>query len=184
MKQLMPGEFAQDLVIRRIRPDDTHRLVKGFSRLSANSVYQRFLTPKSRLTSSELRTLSEVDFADHYALVVLRRCEPDVLVGVGRWVRDATDRSRAELAIVLADALQGAGLGTRLAVMLADAARDRGITALTGTMLAENRPAHRMFARLGAKVEITGTGSVHDVVAHLCAREAGDTAGVRPALAA
>ena len=75
--------------IRPIRPDDKQALAKALSRLSDESVRMRFLVPKPRFTGSELKYLTEVDFVDHYAIVAAPRDRPDVILGVGRWVRDA-----------------------------------------------------------------------------------------------
>jgi GNAT superfamily N-acetyltransferase len=59
-------------------------------------------------------------------LVALLARSPDVVVGVGRWVRDADAPGEAEIAIVIADDLQDRGVGTALGRELADAARERG----------------------------------------------------------
>src|SRR5918912_3820886 len=104
---LRPCAALPDLTLRRITPEDKDALVAGLGRLSERSVYQRFLAPKPRLTTSELRYLTEVDFVDHYALVAVLTRSPDVIVGVGRWVRSSDDPQAAEVAIVVADDLQG-----------------------------------------------------------------------------
>jgi RimJ/RimL family protein N-acetyltransferase len=158
-----------EIRLRPIRPDDKDALVAGLGRLSQRSVYQRFLSPKPRLTSSELRYLTEVDFVDHYALVaVLARC-PDVVVGVGRWVRDAQAPGDAEIAIVIADDLQGRGVGTQLGVGLAAAARERGVRRFTASMLPENRAAHRLFAKISSELHLTRHRGVDELVADLAA---------------
>src|SRR3954453_3891444 len=109
-----PSHGLPELHLRRIAPEDKDALVAGLGRLSDRSVYQRFLAPKPRLTASELRYLTEVDFVDHYALVAVLERSPDGIVGVGRWVRDEGDGEAAEIAVVVADDLQGRGVGTRL----------------------------------------------------------------------
>ncbi|HEV7750493.1 MAG TPA: GNAT family protein [Baekduia sp.] len=158
-----------EIRLRPIRPDDKDALVAGLGRLSQRSVYQRFLSPKPRLTSTELRYLTEVDFVDHYALVaVLARC-PDVVVGVGRWVRDTQAPGDAEIAIVIADDLQGRGVGTQLGVGLAAAARERGVRRFTASMLPENRAAHRLFAKISSELHLTRHRGVDELVADLAA---------------
>ena len=110
---------------------------------------------------------AEVDLVDHYALVaVLARC-PDVIVGVGRWVRDAETPAEAEIAIVIADDLQGRGVGTILGAALADAARDRGIERFTASMLPTNRAAHRLFAKIASQMQLTHRGGVDELIATL-----------------
>jgi RimJ/RimL family protein N-acetyltransferase len=165
---LRPCAALPELEIRRIRPDDKDALVAGLGRLSERSVYQRFLTPKPRLTEAELRYLTEVDFEDHHALVAVLARSPDLVVGVGRWVRDTEDPGSAEVAIVIADDLQGRGVGTRLGRALADAARERGVERFTATILPTNRAAHRLLAKLTTRLQPFGDG-IDEVVGELAA---------------
>jgi RimJ/RimL family protein N-acetyltransferase len=166
---LRPCAALPDLTLRRITPQDKDGLVAGLGRLSERSVYQRFLAPKPRLTTSELRYLTEVDFVDHYALVAVLTRSPDVIVGVGRWVRSSDDPQAAEVAIVVADDLQGRGVGTRLGTALADAARERGVTRFTATILSGNRAAHRLMARISSQLEQTRAHGVDELVVPVAA---------------
>jgi GNAT superfamily N-acetyltransferase len=158
-----------DVVVRPIRPDDKARLVAGLARLSPRSARMRFLAPKTRLTTAELRYLTEIDFVDHYALVAVRADDPQCLAGVGRWVRDRDRRDAAEIAIVVADELQGQGLGLALGEALGDAARTRGIARFTGLTLAENTAAQRLFARMSSSVLLRLDGSTYELTAELAA---------------
>jgi RimJ/RimL family protein N-acetyltransferase len=161
-----------DVLIRPIRPDDKALLAAGMEHLSSRSLYQRFLVPKQSLSSAELRYLTEVDFRDHVALVAVRPEEPDVLVGVGRWVRLTHDPEVAEIAFVVADDLQHRGLGTALAEALADAARSRGVRRFVATMLPDNPAAHRLFARVAQEREITRDGTLDELSGTLRRRRA------------
>jgi RimJ/RimL family protein N-acetyltransferase len=158
-----------ELALRRIAPEDKDALVAGLGRLSDRSVYQRFLSPKPRLTASELRYLTEVDFRDHHALVAVLAQAPSVIVGVGRWVRDAQAPADAEIAIVIADDLQGRGVGTALGDALAEAARARGIERFTASMLPENVAAHRLFAKISSQMRVRHAHGVDEMVAPLVA---------------
>jgi RimJ/RimL family protein N-acetyltransferase len=166
---LRPSPGVPELLIRRITPADKDALVAGLGRLSERSVYLRFLSPKPRLSSSELRYLTEVDFIDHYALVAVLAAAPDVVVGVGRWVRSAERPGDAEIAIVIADDLQGRGVGTELGRELADAAVARGIERFTASMLPENTAAHRLFRKISSRLELTRESGVDELVARLVA---------------
>jgi RimJ/RimL family protein N-acetyltransferase len=166
---LRPSHGLPELLLRRITPEDKDALVAGLGRLSDRSVYQRFLSPKPRLSSGELRYLTEVDFVDHYALVAVLAKSPDVVVGVGRWVRSTETPTDAEIAIVIADDLQGRGVGTALGRALADAARERGIARFTASMLPTNVAAHRLFAKITDRLEWTHGRGVDEMVAPLAA---------------
>ena len=53
------------LRVRPIAPADRDRLVEAFDALSERSRYHRFLGPKPRLSTRELRYLTEVDHVNH-----------------------------------------------------------------------------------------------------------------------
>jgi acetyltransferase len=153
---------AVEVLIRPIRPDDKGLLAAGMDHLSEQSAYQRFLVPKRRLTAAELRYLTEIDFRDHVAFVAVRPEAPDVLVGVGRWIR-LPDPEVAEIAFVVADDLQRQGLGTAIAETLAAAARERGVRRFVATMLPHNLAAHHLFARVAQERELTTNGTLHEL---------------------
>ncbi len=166
---LRPSAGFPEIQLRRIRPEDKDALVAGLGHLSERSVYQRFLAPKPRLTTSELRYLTEVDFVDHYALVAVLARSPQVVVGVGRWVRSTASPADAEIAIVIADDLQGRGVGTQLGRALTDAARARGIERFTASMLPTNQAAHRLFAKISSQLQTVHHQGVDELVAPLTA---------------
>jgi RimJ/RimL family protein N-acetyltransferase len=140
------------VTLRRIRPQDKAMLSEGLRNASPRSVHQRFVGPKPRFTSRELRYLTEVDFRSHYALVALDAEDPRRLLGVGRWIRDTADPGLAEVAVIIADDVQGQGLGTVLGLALADAARARGIRGFTATMHHDNHRAHRLYERVASEM--------------------------------
>jgi RimJ/RimL family protein N-acetyltransferase len=166
---LRPSDGLPEILLRPIRPDDKELLVAGLGRLSERSVYQRFLSPKPRLSQAELRYLTEVDMLDHYALVGVLARQPDLLVAVGRWVRDEQRPWEAEVAIVVADDLQGRGVGRQLGTALADGAIERGVRRFTATMLPENRAAHRLFASIAQHMELVRLSGVDELVLDLAA---------------
>lgn len=149
--------------IRPIRPDDKELLAAGMRHLSERSVYQRFLSVKQQLSPQELSYLTEVDFRDHVAFVAVRPEEPDVVVGVGRWVRLADDPEVAEIAFVVADDLQRLGLGTAIGEVLAQAARERGVRRFVATMLPDNLAAHRLFAQVAQERTTVASGNMHEL---------------------
>jgi RimJ/RimL family protein N-acetyltransferase len=164
---LRPSAAFPEILLRRITPQDKDALVAGLGRLSERSVYQRFLAPKPRLTTSELRYLTEVDFVDHYALVAVLARSPEVVVGVGRWIRATGSPADAEIAIVIADDLQGRGVGTTLGLALAEAARARGIARFTASMLPSNQAAHRLFAKISSQLQTVHHPGLDELIAPL-----------------
>jgi RimJ/RimL family protein N-acetyltransferase len=168
IEQLRDGPPVQ---IRPIRPDDKGLLSDGLRRLSDESVQRRFLTLKRSFSSSELRYLTEINAVDHVALVAEDPRDPARgLIAVGRFVRLAEDSEAAEIAIVVADDWQGRGVGSLVGRHLAHAARNRGIKRFTATMAAENKPAHRLMAKLTSHLEQRHAGAgVDELVLDLAA---------------
>jgi RimJ/RimL family protein N-acetyltransferase len=146
------------VTIRPIAPGDKQELQDGLHRLSARTVQQRFLVPKVRFTSSELRYLTEVDGHDHLALVAESERWPGTIVAVARYVRLAGEPDTAEAAIVVADELHGLGLGTLLADRLAADAAVHGVRRFTAEMLGENRAARRLMERLQDRLQAPSLG--------------------------
>ena len=158
-----------DVVIRPIRPDDKARLAAALARLSDDTVRKRFLSPKPRLSGTELRYLTEIDYVDHWAEVAVLKHDPEAIVGAARWIRDERDPQAAEAAIVIGDALQGQGLGRRLGLAIADAARLRDVRRFTATMLSDNVAAQRLFAAISERLDVEHDGATDAVVATLAA---------------
>lgn len=157
------------VVIRQIRPADRGLLMHSRERFSDESMRRRFLGPKPHLSTSELRYLTEVDGQDHYALVAVPLDDLEAIVGVARWIRLADDPFTAEAAVIVADELQGRGLGKRLAHRLADAGHERGIRRFTATMLSDNRPALALMNALSERLESRYDGVYREVVTELAA---------------
>jgi RimJ/RimL family protein N-acetyltransferase len=157
------------LLFRHIRPDDKGRLSAGLARMSPESRQKRFLMPKPRFSSSELRYLTEIDGFDHVAIVAVSAEDPDVFYGVARFVRLTEDPETAEVAIVVADPLQGRGLGRALGRRLADEALERGVKRFTATLLGDNVAAHRLMASITDRLESRVEHGVREVVAQIAA---------------
>jgi RimJ/RimL family protein N-acetyltransferase len=157
LKRLPDGS---PILIRPIRADDKQMLSDGLAHLSRESVQPRFLGPKRRFTSAELRYLTEVDGWNHVALVAESPTSAGRrFIGVVRYVRLPEDPESAEVAFVVADDFQRRGVATLLAEELAQRARMRGIKRFTATMSSENVAAHRLMAKLFHHLERHHAGS-------------------------
>lgn len=125
-------------VFRLVRPADKAALLEGLKRMSPESRYLRFFSARDSLSASELSYLTEVDQEHHFALAVGVEGDSPVGYGVGRFVRDRDDPTRAEVAVAVVDDAQGKGLGRMLFERLVVAARERGVTEFHLEILAEN----------------------------------------------
>jgi len=137
-----PAEWEADVVladggtvhIRPIRPDDGPALVAFHERLSADTIYLRFFSPKPVLTPRDVARFTHVDHDARVALVALLGGE---LIGVARYDR-MPGTSEAEVAFVIEDHHQGRGLGTIFLEYLAAVAREHGITRFVADTLPQN----------------------------------------------
>ncbi|HEY3609778.1 MAG TPA: GNAT family N-acetyltransferase [Pseudonocardiaceae bacterium] len=95
------------------------------------------------LTTSVLDRLLDLERGRHEAVIA----ETDEgIVAVARFVRDTPTSAEAEVAIVVADAWQRAGIGRTLMRELATAASQAGIRRFRATMMLESAPV-RLFVR-------------------------------------
>ena len=73
--------------------------------------------------------------------------------GVARYVINPDGRS-AEFAVVVGDAVQHQGIGTRLMKGLFRAARDHGLSTIEGSVLKHNAPMLKLMEELGFTTRI------------------------------
>jgi GNAT superfamily N-acetyltransferase len=148
--------------IRALRPEDREGLHDAFKKLSAASRYSRFLRPMGDLSPDLLDYLTRVDGKNHVALVATRESldlKDESGVAVGRFI-SLPDRKRcAEVAITVADACQGRGLGTLMLRALADEARRVDVDTFVAEMLGDHRAIPRLV-KSGAKVVGREPGAV------------------------
>lgn len=145
--------------LRTVRPTDKQMMVDALERLSPESRYRRFFTAKTRLTAGELRYLTEFDGIHHYAIGA-GPLDGSAGYGVARLVALKDEPTTAELAVLIADELQGQGLGSLMMRRLLEAACERGIRRVYTEVLANNKPMKRLMEHLGLDLEVEHHGTV------------------------
>lgn len=143
---------GSEVVLRPLEPEDGDLLLDVFAQLGARSRERRFLTPKHRLTATDLRQLTAVDHRDHEAVVALAVADGRP-VGVARFVRTAQDPETADVAVVVADAWQARGLGTVLASSLVARAKELRVRRFSLLMARDNEAAVRLMHRVLGDVD-------------------------------
>ncbi len=136
------------VLVGPIHPNDEERFVRGMERASAESMYKRFMTPLTRLNSTQLAYLIGVDHTDHEALLAIDE-ESGEAIAVGRFVRSPESPMVAEAALLVIDEWHGRGLGKALCRLLAERARELGIERFEATVLADNQAMLAVLAGLG-----------------------------------
>jgi GNAT superfamily N-acetyltransferase len=145
--------------LRPVVPEDKANLIEGFSRLSPESRYRRFMAPIVALSDELLAELTEVDYHNRFAWMAFSLDEAGTPgMGVSRYVRDAVDEEVAEAAVTVIDDHQGRGLGRLLLEFLGAVALENGIKRFRGYGLEDNRPIRELLERLGATAEHDSPG--------------------------
>lgn len=139
--------------IRTLLPADRD-IEQAFVRgLSAQTRYYRFHSGVRELSPAMLERFINVNYPDEMALAATIEMEGrELIIGVARYMREPGGES-AEMAIVVADAWQGKGIGTRLLLDLRSCAIAAGVKRMNATVLSENRRMYELARKLGYEVE-------------------------------
>jgi len=175
-----PGELVQGwtlrdgtrIVIRPIRPED-RQIEKDFVRnLSDESRYFRFFNALRDLSETALTRFTQVDYDREMALIaVISENGGETEIGVARYVVNPDGRS-CEFAIVVADAWQRMGIGSKLMHSLMGSARSRGLETMEGWVLSGNTRMLALMDGLGFTIDASaGDPSLRHVVKKLATRD-------------
>lgn len=144
------GTAAGSVRIRPLEDGETGPVLAVFEGLGARSRELRFMSPKVRLTATDLCHLAHVDGIDRVALVAEG---PDGRpIGIARFVRHASDTTAADVAVAVVDSWQRQGIGARLARALSAWARGVAVRRFTIDMLRDNQAAVRLMRQAGGDV--------------------------------
>ncbi len=147
-----------ELFLRPVLPGDAERIGEGRVQVSPETLYRRFLSARVP-TEALLAYLCEVDYIDHFVWVVTDGIDGPV-VADARFVRDEHDPASAEIALTVADAYQGRGIGTLLLGALAIAARVDGIERFHAMVLSDNAAMRALGDRFQVRWECEEPGVV------------------------
>jgi GNAT superfamily N-acetyltransferase len=123
---------GSSVTVRAVGPGDEAPLQEFLADLCASSLRLRFFTAGANVAGAA--HWAACTPADRYGL--LAHDEAGVLVAHAVYVQ--LDRTRAEVAVEVADRLHGRGLGTILMQRIGAVAQERGITRFVAEVLPEN----------------------------------------------
>ncbi|MFB4317968.1 GNAT family N-acetyltransferase [Actinomadura sp. 21ATH] len=158
MSEGYPDQWEADVVLtdggtahlRPITGDDAELLRSFYARLSPETIYYRFFSPRPRLSDREIEHFTHVD---HDRRVALIATIGGAMVAVVRYDTLADRPGTAEVAFLVEDAHQGRGLGAVLLEHIAAAARERGLERFVASVLPDNRRMTRVFREVGYRAE-------------------------------
>jgi GNAT superfamily N-acetyltransferase len=152
------------LTVRPIAAIDAPALVALHGRLSADTIYRRYFGARPHLSPADVQRFTRVVEDWRFALVAVR--EPDDLVAVARY-EGSPGEQRAEIAVVVDDALQRQGVGRALLLRLVDVASVRGLDALVADVLGANRAMLGLLRGLGLPSQTVVDHDTHTVTLDL-----------------
>jgi acetyltransferase len=145
-----------ELLLRPIRPEDEPLLVKFHETLSERTVRLRYFHPMKLTARTAHERLTRVCFNDYdrEIAIVAERALADgqrEVVGVGR-LSKVPHHDEAEYAVLVSDAWQRKGIGSKLLERLVQIARDEKIGKVTADILSDNHEMQAMSRKLGFKL--------------------------------
>ena len=142
-----------DITIRPIRPEDADIEKQFVHDLSEESKYFRFMNSIQELTEMMLVRFTQLDYGREMALIAVTEEQGhEVELGVARYAINP-DGDTCEFALVIADNMQGKGLGQKLMVSLMEAARAKGLLVIEGEVLSNNHNMLKLMTRLGFAIK-------------------------------
>ena len=156
-----PLRDGRQIEIRALRSEDRDDMLAAIGRTGAQSLQRRFFGVKRGFSEREIAFFTNIDFADHVALVALAEEEgrPTIVAG-GRYV--LVKPLQAEVAFLVIDEYQRQGIGALLIKHLIAVARSAGLQEIVAEVLAENAAMLKLFKRFDFKAGgRTGPGVVH-----------------------
>ncbi|MGH8766972.1 MAG: GNAT family N-acetyltransferase [Burkholderiales bacterium] len=160
------------VVIRPIRPEDRQIEQDFVHNLSDESRYFRFFNAVRDLSETALTRFTQVNYEREMALIaVISENGRETEIGVARYAINP-DGTSCEFAIVVADAWQRKGIGSKLMHSLMDAAGSRGLETMEGRVLAGNTRMLALMDALGFTIDASaGDPSLRHVVKNLATRD-------------
>jgi AcrR family transcriptional regulator/RimJ/RimL family protein N-acetyltransferase len=128
--------------IRLARPEDADAVAAMHERCSAQSRYQRYLGGVGEWRDISLRRLT----GGHRGATLVVMSEEGAIVGLGNvFPAEPEDGHAAEIAVIVEDAYQGRGIGTRLLRHMVELAERMGFQVVVAIVLAQNTDMLRLL---------------------------------------
>ena len=149
------------LNFRAIHPTDEPRMRDLFYKLSAATIYYRFMSHQKRVSRHQIQDFVYIDHRNDVTIVAtLPEAFGEEILAVGSYYLDHKT-NLAEVAFVVSDQWQNHGIGTFLLRHLIRIARRNGIRGFTAEVLTENKPMQAVINKSNCKIKSKFTGSVY-----------------------
>ena len=159
-EQRLTLKNGKEIFVRPIIQTDEAPIVDLLNKLSADSIYLRFLQPVNSLPEDFLYQLTHVNYTSNFALVaVIREEGRDALIAVARYGYDEKEKV-TDFAIVVRDDWQRLGLGELLLQKIFAASRTHGLTRFVSVIDSANSGIKHVLRKLDCTVHYSYRGSL------------------------
>jgi GNAT superfamily N-acetyltransferase len=143
-----PSCHEEAVIVRPAQPTDTALLEEMHERLSPDTIYYRYLSPR-KPTPEELQQEIQLATERGATLVATTQTPAEAIVGLAFYVIDQDAPEKAEAAFLIEDDFQGCGLGRCLFQQLRQQAQMQGIRTWHMSMAADNERMIQLIRRSG-----------------------------------
>ncbi len=162
-ESLLALKNGEKVFLRPIRQTDENLIVDLLNKLSADSVYLRFLRPIKTLSEELLFQLTHINYSSNFALVaVIKENGKDSIIAVSRYGYDPKAEI-TDFAIVVRDDWQHFGLGKLLLTKTFAIGREHGISRFETVMDSTNTVMKQILRELGNTVKYSYRGGATQV---------------------
>jgi acetyltransferase len=149
-----------EVLLRPIKPEDEPLWLEMFQGFSEESIRYRFFQVIKDTPHSVRVRYCNIDYDREIAIVAeLTENGKRSILGVCR-ISIEPDGKSGELAIIVTDKFQGAGLGTKMADHALEVAYDMGVEKVYSVMLSDNRRALSLMKKMGFTLVYSDDGTV------------------------
>jgi acetyltransferase len=141
---------GRKFTLRPIRPEDADAHGAMFGRLTPEDIRFRFFSAMRALSAEQISRMTDVDYGREMAMIAVD--ETGATAGVARLVRNDTDGTTAEFAVVVEPAVKGLGLASALMRAIIAWGKAQGVAEINGQILADNAPMLAFIRRLGFSI--------------------------------
>jgi len=162
-ESLLALKNGEKVFLRPIQQTDENLIVDLLNKLSADSVYLRFLRPIKTLPEELIFQLTHINYSSDFALVaVIKEDGKDSIIAVSRYGYDPRGNA-TDFAIVVRDDWQHVGLGKLLLLKTFAIGREHGIARFETIIDPTNTVMKQILRKLGNKVKYSYRGGATQV---------------------
>ncbi|HCY88441.1 MAG TPA: GNAT family N-acetyltransferase [Desulfobacteraceae bacterium] len=148
---------------RAMKPSDEESMRRFFYRCSREMVFYRFFYSIKTMSHDKMQEYVNVDYAKEFSVVGFGGKKGEGKIIAEARLVTSDDGDMGEVAFLIDEEFQGAGIGTYLMDLLIVEGRNRGLRSLCAQVLSDNQPMIKVFEKTGLPLESRLESGVYQV---------------------